>query len=121
MASTTLVAISDSRRRRRLGVARGVPDVTVPEVVPLWRALIGKGKATSVAQHLRVSLEAELGPGASALNQAGEASNSALTNFFALARALRFTPSLAEAVGLSAHEDLSQVSVRLGQPVLAPT
>ena len=44
------------------GVPDGVLDVPVSEVIlnePRIRALIGEGEAASVAQHVRVDLEAE--------------------------------------------------------------
>ena len=61
--------------RRQLGIAHGVLDVPVAEV-GLQRArivaLVGQREATSVPQHVRVSLEAEPGSLTGALQQAGQ-------------------------------------------------
>ena len=64
-------------RRRQLGVADRVLNVLMTEV-SLKRSgivsLVGERVAAGVPEHVRVRLEAKLGPGARALNHAGETS-----------------------------------------------
>jgi len=66
-------------RRRHLGVADCVLNVSVPEVSlqrPRVVSLVRERKATGVPQHVRMGLEAKLGLDARTLHHPGKASRS---------------------------------------------
>jgi hypothetical protein len=71
-----LLAVCSIRSRFTGGIAHGVLDVAVAEIGLQGArivSLVGKGEATGVPQHMRVSLEAQAGALTSALDHAGKA------------------------------------------------